>query len=90
LTKELDARIQEHQTGANASAYTYRRRPVELVWHEVVDSYQEAFQWEHQIKGWNRAKKEALIHGDVEGIHKIVNAERKRRDKNKIKGGVSR
>ena len=83
MTKELDARVQEHQTGAHPDAYTFSRRPVQLVWSEVVDSYQEAFRWEHQIKGWSRAKKEALIRGDIDGIHEIVKAERKRREKSK-------
>jgi len=82
-TKELDARVLEHQNGTHPDAYTYRRRPVELVWSEIVENYHEAFQWEHQIKGWSRAKKEALIRGDIEGIHQIVKAERKRRDKAK-------
>ena len=82
-TKELDARVREHQTGAHPDAYTFRRRPVQLVWSEVVESYQEAFQWERQIKGWSRAKKEALIRGDIDGIHEIVKAERKRREKPK-------
>lgn len=82
-TKELDARVQEHQNGVHPDAYTYCRRPVELVWSEVVESYHEAFQWEHQIKGWNRAKKEALIRGDIDGIHEIVKNERKRREKTK-------
>jgi hypothetical protein len=54
---------------------------VELVWYEIVESYPEAFQWEHQIKGWSRAKKEALVRGDIEGIHEIVKAERKSREK---------
>lgn len=80
MTRELDARVQEHQTGAYPDAYTFRRRPVQLVWSEVVESYQVAFQWEHQIKGWSKAKKEALIRGDIEGIHEIVKAERKRRE----------
>ena len=83
MTKELDARVQEHQTGAHPDAYTFSRRPVQLVWSEVVESYQEAFRWEHQIKGWSRAKKEALIRGDIDGIHVIVKAERKRREKSK-------
>jgi predicted GIY-YIG superfamily endonuclease len=58
---------------------------VKLVWAEVVASYSEAFQWEHRIKGWSRAKKEALIRGDVEGIHEIVKLERRRREENKSK-----
>ena len=80
LTKELEARVQEHQMGIRRDSYTFARRPVELVWYEVVESYQEAFQWEHQIKGWSRTKKEALIRGDIERIHEIVKYERKRRE----------
>jgi putative endonuclease len=86
LTKELDGRIREHQTGVNPLSYTFRRRPVKLVWSIIADSYQEAFQWEHQIKGWSHAKKEALIRGDIEGIHKIVKAERRRREQTKKSG----
>ncbi|MGZ9222173.1 MAG: GIY-YIG nuclease family protein [Anaerolineales bacterium] len=85
LTKDLEGRLHEHQTGANPESYTVGRRPVELVWSLVTESYHEAFQWEHPIKGWSRAKKEALIRGDIEGIHKIVKAERKRREQNKNK-----
>ena len=80
LTKDLEARVHDHQIGARVDSYTYGRRPVELVWNEVVESYQEAFEWEHQIKGWSRTKKEALICGDIDGIHKIVKAERRRRE----------
>lgn len=83
ITKDLDARIHEHQAGVHPEAYTYTRRPVELAWSIVTESYQEAFQWEHQIKGWNRAKKEALIHGDFDAIHEIVKSERKQREKAK-------
>ena len=85
LTKDLEGRVQEHQIGAHPESYTFGRRPVKLAWSEVTESYQEAFQWEHQIKGWSRAKKEALIRGDIEGIHEIVKSERKRREENKRK-----
>ena len=85
LTKELDARIQEHRSGVHPEAYTFTRRPVELVWSEIVETYPEAFQWEHQIKGWNRSKKEVLIRGDIEGIHEIVKNERRNKDQAKRK-----
>ena len=85
LTKDLDYRLWEHQTSSNPESYTFGRRPVKLEWSIITESYQEAFQWEHQIKGWSRAKKEALIHGDIEGIHEIVKSERKRREQNKRK-----
>ena len=76
LTKELDGGVHEHQIGVNPASYTFRRRPVKLVWSVITESYQEAFQWEHRIKGWSREKKEALIRGDIEGIHEIVMKER--------------
>ena len=83
LTKELEARIQDHQVGVRSDAYTFNRRPVELVWSIVTESYQEAFQWAHRIKGWSRRKKEALIRGDIDGIHEIVKSERQKREKNR-------
>jgi len=85
LTKDLEGRVHDHETGTNPASYTLRRRPVKLVWSAITESYQEAFQWEHQIKGWSRAKKEALIRGDIEGIHEIVKIERKRREQSKKK-----
>jgi len=83
LTKELEARLREHELGAHPDSYTFSRRPVKLVWRIVTNSYKEAFQWEHQIKGWSRAKKEALIRGDIDGIHEIVKTEREKRERNK-------
>jgi putative endonuclease len=85
LAKDLDYRVWEHQTGANPESYTFSRRPVKLEWSIVTESYPEAFQWEHRIKGWSRAKKEALIRGDIEGIHEIVKSERKQKEQNKKK-----
>ena len=81
----MDGRILEHQTGAYSDSYTFNRRPVQLVWSEVVETYPEALQWEHRIKGWSWAKKEALIRGDIDGIHEIVKDERKRREEIKMK-----
>ena len=80
-TSDLARRIREHENGNIPEAYTYRRRPVQLVWSEEVVSLDEALRHEHQIKGWSRAKKEALIRGDIHGIHEIVKSERRRREK---------
>jgi predicted GIY-YIG superfamily endonuclease len=80
-TKDLEARLHEHESGAHSDSYTFGRRPIKLAWSIVTESYQEAFPWEPQLKGWSRAKKEALIRGDIEGIHQIVTSERRRRRK---------
>ena len=72
LTKDLEARVREHEMGVHTESYTFSRRPVKLIWNIVTESYPDALQWERQIKGWSRAKKEALIRGDIDGIHEIV------------------
>ncbi len=90
MNKELGARVQEHEAAAHPKSHTFSCRPVELVWSEVVDSYQEAFHCEHQIKGWSHAKREALIRGDSRGIHEIVKDERKRREQSRVNSRVER
>ena len=53
----------EHETGAY-KGYTYTRRPVRLVWSERFDRVTDAIAAERRIKGWSRAKKEALTKND--------------------------
>ena len=83
ITNDIARRLSEHQSGSNPSAYTFSRRPVKLVWGEEVSSYGDALKHERQIKKWSQAKKEALIRGDFETIHKIVLEERKSREAKK-------
>lgn len=68
---ELDKRVAEHQAGTYPG-YTSRRRPVELVWSEHFDRITDAIAAERQIKGWSRAKKEALIRGDWTTIARLA------------------
>src|SRR3546814_9878841 len=62
-TDHLDYRMGQHQTG-EIPGYTATRRPVELVWSAEFTTRFEALEAERQIKGWSRAKKEALIRSD--------------------------
>ena len=66
-TDDLDVRIAQHQAGA-IPGYTQKRRPVTLVWSDRFPERDQAFAAERQIKGWSRAKKEALIRGDREAL----------------------
>ncbi len=81
-TWSLEKRLEEHNSGVY-QGYTSRRLPVELVWSCDFPTEHEAFLTERQLKGWSRAKKEALIRGDLEGVHQIVRAERKAREARK-------
>jgi putative endonuclease len=83
-TADISKRLWEHDQGFMPSSYTYSRRPVKLVWtSEETARYSEALKWERQIKGWSRAKKQALIRGDFDAIHEIVKAERKQGEQKK-------
>ena len=64
-TEDLEKRIADHQAGI-LSGYTTSRLPVQLVFSEIFDSREKAYYAEHQIKGWSRRKKEALISGNFE------------------------
>src|SRR5438874_13324640 len=59
----LERRVAEHNSGV-LGGYTSARRPVVLVYSEWFQRITDAIAAERQIKGWSRAKKEALIRGD--------------------------
>ena len=62
-TRDLENRVDKHNAGFYGG-YTARRQPVELVHSQEFGRIEDAIAAERQIKGWSRAKKEALMHGD--------------------------
>ncbi len=83
-TDDIYKRLELHQSGI-LRGYTHSRRPVELVWCEAFESRDEAFAAEWRIKGWSRAKKEALIAGDWERIVQLASL----RSSDRVDGAVS-
>jgi putative endonuclease len=68
ITNNLERRLIEHNNGQDEFAYTYERRPVELVWFEMFTEPSQAIMIEKKIKGWSRRKKQALIDEDWERL----------------------
>jgi len=64
ITNNLNKRLEQHQSGLNKAAYTYRRRPVILVFHQQFNDVLQAIYFEKKIKGWSRPKKQALINNN--------------------------
>ena len=64
----IETRVDEHNTRKFANAYTGRHLPVTLVWSAPSETITDAVAFERQIKGWSRAKKEALIRGDYDAL----------------------
>ncbi len=62
-TDDLDRRMAEHVSG-EVLGYTSTRRPVTVAFSEAFQTRLEALEAERKIKGWSRAKKEALIARD--------------------------
>jgi putative endonuclease len=60
----VERRLIEHQSGENKNCYTFKHRPVTLVFNEVFNDVNQAIAFEKQVKGWRRTKKEAIINGD--------------------------
>lgn len=69
-TTNIDERLKRHNAGY-ASEYTHLHKPIELVYKEEYDTYQEAFKRERQLKKWSHSKKEALIAGDLEKLKEL-------------------
>jgi putative endonuclease len=68
---DLAPRVEQHNVGARPG-YTYSRRPVVLVWSEYFDRITDGIAVERQLKGWSRAKKEALIGSDWTKISQLA------------------
>jgi putative endonuclease len=64
-------RVAQHNDGTYGG-YTKSRRPVELVFSQDFDRITDAISAERQLKGWSRAKKEALIKGDMDALHRLA------------------
>jgi len=71
-TDNLEKRIGEHTTGAIVSCYTFKRRPIELVFSQEFTTREEALSSEQQIKGWSRKKKEAMMRGDWAEVSRLA------------------
>ncbi len=73
---ELEIRFAEHNNGV-FSGFTARRRPVEMIYSEYFDKVTDAIAAERQLKGWSRAKKEALVRGDISALRQLAQRKNK-------------
>jgi putative endonuclease len=64
---DLEVRVAQHNA-ASFGGYTSSRRPVSLIFSQQFESITDAIAAERQVKGWTRAKKEALVRGDWDGL----------------------
>ena len=84
ITNNLTRRFEEHNAGTDPFCYTHKRRPVVLKYFEEYTEVVQAIQREKQLKGWSRAKKEALFAEDYDALKALAKCteERKKTDNN--------
>jgi predicted GIY-YIG superfamily endonuclease len=70
-TDNLELRVASHQSG-EILGYTSTRLPIELIFSQSTVTREEALSAERQIKGWSRAKKEAMMRGDWAEVSKLA------------------
>ena len=69
-TDNLEARINSHTAG-EIPGYTASRRPLILAFSQEFATRYEALTVERQIKGWSRAKKEAMMRADWKEVARL-------------------
>ena len=69
--ESVERRVAEHNAGTY-DGYTKSRRPVTLLFAQEFDRITDAIAAERQLKGWTRAKKEALIRGDFDLLQELA------------------
>ncbi len=62
ITTDVNKRIKQHNgSDKNGAKYTRNRRPVKLVYQEVLSSRSDASKREHSIKSLKKCQKELLV-----------------------------
>ena len=66
FTNNIERRFNEHQQGLNKNCFTFKRRPLELIFHQVFNDVEQAIYFEKKIKKWSAKKKLALANDDYD------------------------
>jgi putative endonuclease len=68
--RDIGLRLERHNAG-KGSSFTKQNKSFKLVYSEECIDLQSAMKREKQLKGWTRAKKEALIASDLDLLKKL-------------------
>jgi len=63
IAADVERRLAEHESGPRGAKYLKGRRPLVLVYSELIGDRSAAMRIEYRIKQLNRPQKEALIDG---------------------------
>ncbi|MCD8416648.1 GIY-YIG nuclease family protein [Tenacibaculum finnmarkense genomovar finnmarkense] len=72
VTSNLQERLIEHKNGKHKNSYTFKRRPLNLVFYSEFTNIELAIEKEKQLKKWSKVKKEALINDKFEKLPNLA------------------
>lgn len=72
ITNDIERRLIEHNSDDFPKSYCHNRRPVKIVFAELFLQPEAAIEFEKQIKGWNRKKKEAMIKRNYDRLKELA------------------
>ena len=64
ITNNVARRLEEHNRGLNKNSFTFKRRPVRLIFYQEFNDASQAIFFEKKIKRWSAGKKRALAKND--------------------------
>jgi len=83
ITNNLVRRIAEHNSGLNKTCFTYKRRPVNLIFSQEFNDVNQAIYFERKIKKWSAVKKRALAKENEILLHLLAECRNDSHFKNK-------
>ena len=72
VTTNVYNRFIEHKSGLHINSYTFKRRPLKLVYYCEFLDLNQAIYFEKKIKKWSQEKKKALIEGRFEDLTNLA------------------
>ena len=66
FTNDISRRYNKHSEGLNKTCFTYKRRPLELLFYQEFNDVNQAIYFEKKIKKWSSKKKSALASDDFD------------------------
>jgi predicted GIY-YIG superfamily endonuclease len=70
VTSNIEQRLDQHYH--SAVGYVAKRKPFEFLWSAEFANIDDAIGFEKRVKGWTRAKKEALMRDDWPEIQRLA------------------
>ncbi|WP_104733833.1 GIY-YIG nuclease family protein [Hanstruepera ponticola] len=66
VINNLSRRMEEHDKGLNKTCFTYKRRPLKLIFNQEFKDVEQAIFFEKKIKKWSAKKKLALANKEYD------------------------